>query len=448
MISKLRNIVNRNCISRDENTTTLKYWSEVVFANCVFALVPLSLLAIIPAVIICLKKESYMILWFDLFCFTMLIIVAYFPGMTVRIRKIMLMSLLFLAAFVLLLELGSFGPGLVYLLSATIFILLLFPGKKTIIPFVLTLLFCVGYGFLIHINFANISVDPNINVLEWIAISSNVLFISAILTLMIPFFLSKLESTLEEKVLLLESVRKKNLELNKSIEEVKTKNAELEQFAFIASHDLQEPLRMIASFMALLKKKYENKLDDKAHQYINFATGGAKRMKQIIQDLLLYSGAGKNPEPMEEVDLNEILLDYQLLRNKLISERSAEINVERLPIVHVQKTPIVQTVHSLLDNAINYTKDNFPPEISIFAEEIEDFWKICIRDNGIGIDPLFFEKIFVIFQRLHNRGDYEGTGIGLAVAKKHVELWGGEIWLESELEKGSTFYFTLPKNVS
>lgn len=242
---------------------------------------------------------------------------------------------------------------------------------------------------------------------------------------------------------------KEILELNKvlkrHIKELEISNEELEQFAYIASHDLQEPLRMISSFLNQLQRKYGDQLDDKAHQYIHFATDGAKRMKQIILDLLEYSKASKASNNIEIVDLNELIEEYNILRRRLIQDKKAKIITGDLPNVKCYKAPLVQTLHSLLDNAIKYSKENEPPIINISASETKNHWQISIEDNGIGIDPAFYDKIFIIFQRLHNRDRYDGTGIGLSIAKKHVELWGGKIWVESELGIGSTFHFTIGK---
>lgn len=238
-----------------------------------------------------------------------------------------------------------------------------------------------------------------------------------------------------------------NKTLKKHINELEISNEELEQFAYIASHDLQEPLRMISSFLNQLQRKYGDQLDDKAHQYIHFATDGAKRMKQIILDLLDYSKAGKLVDNLELIDLNKLVEDYGILRRRLIQDKGATIIANNLPIVKCFKAPLVQTIHSLLDNAIKYSQETTAPVIQISVSETEAQWLIRIEDNGIGIDPTFYDKIFIIFQRLHNRDEYEGTGIGLSIAKKHVELWGGQIWLESEINKGSTFYFTIDKNI-
>ncbi|MDI9256814.1 PAS domain S-box protein [Flavobacterium sedimenticola] len=236
-----------------------------------------------------------------------------------------------------------------------------------------------------------------------------------------------------------------NVSLKKHAQELEIANEELDQFAFTASHDLQEPLRMITSFMDLLKRKYGDQLDEKAHQYIYFAIDGAKRMKKIIIDLLEYSRAGRYAEVSESVDLNEVFQEYLRLRRKMIQESKAVINFGNLPIVLAEKTPLIQTIHSLLDNALKYSKPDVAPVIDFLVQENETEWVFEVRDNGIGIDERFFEKIFIIFQRLHNRNQYDGTGIGLAIVKKHVEMWGGKIWVTSVPGQGSSFYFTLNK---
>lgn len=240
-----------------------------------------------------------------------------------------------------------------------------------------------------------------------------------------------------------------SLELNESLkrhtEKLEKTNEQLEQFAFIASHDLQEPLRMVTNFLEQLRRKYENQLDDKAKQYIFYATDGAKRMRQIILDLLEYSRVGKIDENLEYVDLNEILSDYKLLRSKIISEKHAVIRSNSLPEILVYRVPLIQTLHSLLDNAIKYSRKGQSPKIEITALAKDGKWIISIADNGIGIEKEYFDKIFVIFQRLHNREEYEGTGIGLSLSKKHVESWGGNIWIESKIGFGTTIYFSIPK---
>jgi PAS domain S-box-containing protein len=240
-------------------------------------------------------------------------------------------------------------------------------------------------------------------------------------------------------------LNKLNQSLQKYSTDLKRSNGELEQFAFVASHDLQEPLRMISSFMDLLKRKYGDVIDEKGHQYIHYATDGAKRMKQIILDLLEFSRAGKPLASMGQVDINDVLSEFMHLRRQVISEKKAIITTRPMPIITNHRAAITQIFHCILDNALKYCTLEKAPNIAIDAEESALEWKFAIKDNGIGIATQFHEKIFIIFQRLHNKEDYSGTGIGLSVAKRHIEFLGGRIWLDSTPEKGSTFYFIIPK---
>lgn len=240
------------------------------------------------------------------------------------------------------------------------------------------------------------------------------------------------------------------IELNKKLQQhtydLERSNEELEQFAFVASHDLQEPLRMISSFMDLLKSKYGDLLDEKGLKYIYFATDGAKRMKSIIRDLLDYSKANKSVNNKEEVDLNIIISEYKLLRSKLIAETDTLIIHHQLPVLFTYKAAVTQVFHCLIDNALKYSVGEHAPVITINTTDKDLEWEFSVKDNGIGIEAEFFNKIFVIFQRLHNATEYSGTGIGLSIAKRHVEFIGGRIWLQSTVGEGSTFYFTVPKN--
>ncbi|MEQ9310371.1 MAG: PAS domain S-box protein [Balneolaceae bacterium] len=250
--------------------------------------------------------------------------------------------------------------------------------------------------------------------------------------------ITELKRNQEELLAINQKLENQTIELQRS-------NEELEQFAFITSHDLQEPLRMISSFMDQLERKYSDQLDDKALQYIHFATDGAKRMKQIILDLLLYSRANRPSEEEESIDLNKIVSEFLQLRRKLISEKKAVVTFDKLPVLNTYEAPVTQIFHSLLDNALKYSREKVSPIINISIKETEMFYEFAIKDNGIGIDNEFYDKIFIIFQRLHNRKDYDGTGIGLSITKRAVEFLGGEIWVESVVGKGSTFYFTIQK---
>lgn len=243
----------------------------------------------------------------------------------------------------------------------------------------------------------------------------------------------------------LDSLQSLNQELKKSNQELAMSNKELEQFAYVASHDLQEPLRMNTSFLTLIEKKYAPHLDEKGRQYIHFAVDGALRLKTIILDLLEYSRVGKVQIPSEEVDVNLMLEELQSLLQTNIEENNARLIWSDLPKIKIQKPYLWQLLQNIISNAIKYRREEVDPEIEVSVIEEAKNWHFIIKDNGLGIPQEYHKKIFIIFQRLHGKEKYSGTGIGLAICKKIVDNLGGRIWVESQIDKGSTFHFSLPK---
>lgn len=236
-----------------------------------------------------------------------------------------------------------------------------------------------------------------------------------------------------------------NTKLENRARELSASNAELEQFAYIASHDLQEPLRMVTSFLTQLQKKYQGQLDDKAQQYIYFATDGAIRMRQIILDLLEYSRVGRMDYKFELVNIDELIADVISLNSTSIKETGAIVLFKGMPAIDAARIPLQRLFSNLINNSLKYKKEDEKPVIEICAVEEELFWEFQVKDNGIGINKAFKDKIFVIFQRLHAKDEYSGTGIGLAICKKIAENHGGKIWVESEVGKGSSFHFRIKK---
>lgn len=231
--------------------------------------------------------------------------------------------------------------------------------------------------------------------------------------------------------------------LERQANELKRSNEDLQQFAYVASHDLQEPLRMVIGYMGLLEKRYTGKLGPEANEFIGFAVDGAKRMQALINDLLVYSRTGTQGKEAQEVDSNAVLGRTLETLNITIQENNARVTHDQLPLVRAEGTQLGQLFQNLIGNALKY-RNGAAPEIHIGCQRAGNYWEFSVRDNGIGIDPQFAQKIFVIFQRLHTKETYPGTGIGLAVCKKIVERHGGRIWVESKPQEGSTFYFTLP----
>lgn len=232
--------------------------------------------------------------------------------------------------------------------------------------------------------------------------------------------------------------------LEEQAEDLSRSNRDLEQFAYVASHDLQEPLRKIASFTQLLQKRYEGQLDERADQYIAFAVDGAKRMQRLINDLLGFSRVGRIGGELTDVSLERALDQVRTDLSEAIAESGAVVTGEDLPVVRGEEPLLVQLLTNLVGNAIKFRSPDRAPEIRFSAREVDGHWEFACHDNGIGIDPQYADRVFVIFQRLHPKDVYEGTGIGLALCKKIVEYHGGDIWIDTETTEGTTIRWTLP----
>jgi light-regulated signal transduction histidine kinase (bacteriophytochrome) len=227
------------------------------------------------------------------------------------------------------------------------------------------------------------------------------------------------------------------------MEELSRSNEELERFAYVASHDLQEPLRMVSSYMNLLARRYKGKLGDDADEYFHFATDGAARMRQLIVDLLNYSRIQQGKETQTRISCGKTVETVLHGLRLSIEETGARVEVSTLPEVVGNPSQLQQLFQNLVGNALKFRSDS-PPYIRIAVDRQDGYWLFSVRDNGIGMDMDNANRIFEVFQRLHTRGEYPGTGIGLAICKRIVEAHGGKIWVESSPGEGSCFFFTLP----
>jgi signal transduction histidine kinase len=251
-------------------------------------------------------------------------------------------------------------------------------------------------------------------------------------------------NTMRERILQeLSATQENNAILQAHATELQRSNSELEQFAYVASHDLQEPLRKVASFTQLLQRRYAGKLDARADQYIEFAVDGAKRMQALINDLLAYSRVGRSDREPALVSSDAALTQARANLGEQIEETGATIETGHLPLVLAELPLLIAVFQNLLNNALKFSGEK-APRVVVTVRRDEPFWLFSFSDNGIGIEPEYAERIFVIFQRLHERSAYAGTGIGLSMTRKIIEYFGGRIWLDTTFTDGTRFYFTLP----
>ncbi len=439
------NFLLKHCLKNvNSDSESVEYWQNKLFFEVVKFIIPLSLLALIPGVWYSLLLGLYSLAIFDIILFSFLLITAFAGFISLNTRKIILTGTSLLTGFILLWYIGLSGPGLIYLFAACIFGYLILDKKlSNFIPF-LVLVICILFGFIIEFNWNPNEHINKIELGEWIAISSNLIFLCFLASKMIPNIFEGLGKTLQNQKILQKKLEIKSEGLAKVNMELKNKNENLEQFAYVASHDLQEPLRMIHSFMELLEQKYGPKLDDKARKYIDFAVKGSKRMREIIIELLNFSKADEFTEERTKIDLNLLLNEILILHQKKIEEKDAFISVQYLPDISFYKTPLHLIFNNLISNALKYGKKNYPLKITIKYKNENNFHCFEIEDNGIGIPDDQKEKIFNMFQRFAFENEPNGTGMGLAIVKKIVNKLNGEISVSSLEGDGTTFTVKLP----
>lgn len=257
----------------------------------------------------------------------------------------------------------------------------------------------------------------------------------------------KLERARQKIAILEEMIENRTRELYLKNMELEKQNEELERFAYVSSHDLQEPIRSIVGFSQLLERKYKDTIDGEAEQYLSYITEASFRISKLVSALLEYTRLGKERK-IEKIDLKEKVNNILMDHARLIQDNNATIHVDNLPMIEGCEVEITQLFQNIIQNAIKFRKLGTPPLIIIKYEDTHSHWCFSIKDNGIGIDMEFKDQIFIIFKRLHTRAVYEGTGIGLSLCKKIVELHDGKIWIESEMGMGTTFFFTVSKTLT
>lgn len=444
--TKFNQLVESNTLANTAHEIRgLSYWRDKLFTNIIVYLLPVSLIALVPGVIMSIKDGIPLLAVYDTLVVVFLGIIAFNRRLSLPLRKALLVICLYLLAIILLVYLGSFGPGLLYLLALTIFVTLIFPISIALWSIAMNVAICVVFAFVIHFELLDTPLTRIYTLGSWIAVSSNLVFLSAVIVASLNLLFNGLQATIEKESQLQKQLKKEGQTLEKMLEMMETKNQELEQFAYIASHDLQEPLRTISSIVDLLEKQQRDKLDATAISYLNFLSQASSRMRALITGLLEYSRIGKERQ-LELVDFQAILQELLTDLDATIRESKADIFIDNLPSLPAYPIELRQLFQNLVSNAVKFRRAGIAPKIKITAKEENGHWVFSVMDNGIGIEEQFRQKIFVIFQRLHPKSKYEGTGIGLAQCKKIAELHGGKIWVESKPNQGSIFNFTIPKN--
>lgn len=418
-----------------------------IFKYVLTFLLPLSTVAFVPGIVYSFHVNLPFLGFADILSLIALVVITLPLKMPLLVRKIIFISIAYFIAIVAIWFVGMLGPGLILLLAACLFGIVFFSNQTSIYFAHLNLIILGIFALLIHLQFFEwpIKIDREHIIEEWGAVTGNLILMSYLFAFLIPYVFNKLQKTIDEQNRLKEKIQNKQKELERALETLERKNQELEQFAYIASHDLQEPLRMVSSFMEKIEKSYSEVLDEKGKTYLNFAVDGSKRMRKMIVDLLEYSRFQRTIQPAEWINLNEILkVECEIFQEEINASNSTLI-IDDLPELFVPKSSIIRLFQNLISNALKYRKKEVPLLIEISYQETPTDYLFSIRDNGIGINEKYQEKVFTIFQRLHREDEISGTGLGLAICKKVVTDLGGTIWFESNSVDGTVFLFKLPK---
>ncbi len=443
---KYRYHVFSTCLETGKIKDPLNYWRDYLFVTTLLFIIPLCLITLIPGIYLSYITSLNGLIVADGIAIAGLLLITHLPGIRLIIRKWLFIGITYGIGIVLIYYLGNFGPGLLYLLAISVFMILVLPGKSRWISLYLNLASCLIFGWLIQEgNPFQSQYAASVDIKTWVAISTNLIFLNVVFIVLIPILFKGLQTSLEEQYALQKALERQKDALKRSLAEVESKNEELEHFTYVASHDLQEPLRMVTGFLQLIEKRYANLIDEKGKSYIMHAVDGANRMRQLILDLLKYSRIQTIQDPAHEVDMSVLWEEAKITLAEEIETLNAEVTHGPLPKITSHSSFLSLVIQNLLGNALKYSKKDIPPKIHLSSQDQGSKWLFQVTDNGIGIHPDYFQKIFVLFQRLHQKDKYQGTGMGLAIVKKIIENLGGEVWLESHEGLGTSFYFTIPK---
>ncbi|SMG15890.1 His Kinase A (phospho-acceptor) domain-containing protein [Marivirga sericea] len=432
-------------LGQQEAIQNLSYYRNQLFYFIVLYTLAFSPLAIVPGIIASYLTGFVNLLILNILTFVVLLLLAFFSPIKLRTRKLIFISTLFIIAWTLLYNLQLEGPGLIYLFSVTIVSCLILSGKIAYrLIFVNSVLLTI-LGLNIEFQWLKLTITEGQSTTTWFGIVVNLIFLSIIIVACFEVIFRKLEKIIVQQRRLNAIVNQDNQKILDAQNVLMEKNEELNQFAHTIAHDLKEPLRSMQAFAHLTISKYRTALPEKGQEFLTYIQTSSERMAALLDSLLDYAQIGKGKEK-SVFSVRKLVEELEKDLSQLIRENDATIKYNGLPQIMGYEIEFKLLLQNLLANAIKFKKNNEDIEVKIKANEKDDSWEFLVTDNGIGIEERHQEKIFTIFHRLH-RDKFPGTGLGLANCKKIVEIHGGKIWVESLANQGSTFYFTISKDL-
>lgn len=438
-IKRYENYMLKRLLPQKKPSTDLEYLRNEIFLKCLIYIFPSGIIVLLPGTLNAIHLQQYFVLTYSILTYLIMFIITIPISIAIHIKKIIFTIALYNLGFQLFFRLDFIFLGILYWTIANISIVLLYSKKTTLIIGLLNALVCILIGYLIYSNrllwFEDVSIDLD----KWIIISVNMLFLNIIISILINQLISNLQSVIFKEINSSENLKKSNQLLH-------AKNEELEHMTYVASHDLQEPLRMVTSFLNQLDSKYKDQLDQRGKQYIHYAMNGAVKMREVMLEILAFSKIGMDNSQIELIHLNELVDEVLWMNRKLIQENNSQIIIEQLPEMFGHKILLRTLFTNLISNAVKYKSHARISIVKLTCDIQENDYVFKIIDNGIGIPDDKKEQIFQLFNRGDvNKNQVQGSGIGLAICKKITLLMNGEISVSSVYNEGCTFTVRLPK---
>lgn len=438
-ISRYESFMLKRVLTDQNKFSTLEYLRLVIFYKSVIYILPFAFFVLIPGIYYSLKSGENYIAIFDIVTYLSIVSLVFLNQIPVNIKKIIFTAMLYHLSFQLFFRSENITIGILYWLITNISVVLLYSKRTSLIIGLLNTIILILIGILIKYKEFHIISYENDELTEWVITALNMQFLNIMVSILIDHILTKLQQAIFVQI-----DTRKNLE--NSVLMLQNKNDELEHMTYVASHDLQEPLRMVTSFLAQLDKKYKDQLDKRGKQYIHFAMDGANKMRDVMLEVLAFSKIGMNESEQEHVNIKELVEEVIWMNRKLIQENNSQLIIDQLPIIYGHKILLRTLFTNLISNAVKYKSNARISIIKVTYQKENGMHIFKISDNGIGIPTEKMEQIFLLF----NRGDYknnqvQGSGIGLAICKKIILLMNGEIHVESKIHEGSTFYLKFPE---
>lgn len=438
-IARYESYMLKRVLPEQGSFSALEYLRIVIFYKSVIYILPFAFVVLIPGMYYSIITHENYVAIFDFITYSTIVSLVFVNSISVNVKKIIFTLMLFHLTFQLFFRLETPTIGMLYWLISNISVVLLYTKRVTILIGIFNFIVCIFIGIFIKLNYFDLISFRYSDIIEWVIISLNMLFLNIIISILIDHILTKLQHVIYAQI-----DTRNNLE--NSVIQLQNKNDELEHMTYVASHDLQEPLRMVTSFLTQLDTKYKDQLDQRGKQYIHYAMNGAVKMREVMLEILAFSKIGMDNSQIELIHLNELVDEVLWMNRKLIQENNSQIIIEQLPDMLGHKILLRTLFTNLISNAVKYKSNARISIVKLTCDIEENDYVFKIIDNGIGIPDEKKDQIFQLFNRGDvNKNQVQGSGIGLAICKKITLLMNGEISVSSVYNEGCTFTVRLPK---